>query len=80
MLSILGILNKWVGGRKQNEKATAFAVAFSFWQMTLIMIQVNPPLALGGSFCVKGVHSPANGNRTMLFERGGCITQYAMVK
>lgn len=28
----------------------------------------------------KGVHSPANGNRTMLFERGGCITQYAMVK
>mgnify|MGYP007113992360 CR=1 FL=1 len=50
------------------------------WQMTLIMIQVNPPLALGGSFCVKGVHSPANGNRTMLIERGGCITQYAMVK
>ena len=47
--------------------------------MTLIMIQVNPPLALGGSFCVKGVHSPANGNRTMLIERGGCITQYAIL-
>ena len=31
---------------------------FRPWKITLIAIQMDPPLALGGSFCVKGVHSP----------------------
>lgn len=25
------------------------------WQITLIVIQMNPPFVLGGSFCAKGV-------------------------
>ena len=30
--------------------------AMSIWQMTLIVIQMNPLWASGGSLCAKGVH------------------------
>ena len=42
--------------RKEKEPGTQIASRLSLWQMTLIVIQMNPPLALGGSLCAKGVH------------------------